>query len=93
MRSSFSAWWKELALAAFLGLFLLMHTKDGTLFVGFEGLYGLMCWWMGHSHRVLPLHGKVDRMTDMVGEVVEEMRGGRGEEETVRPALRLVHRD
>ncbi len=84
-------WWPEMLSAAFLGLFLLVRAQDGPLFVVFVAIVLAIGWGMGHRHRALPLHRKIDGLTDGFRELAADIRDERAaEDDGGRPNLRLV---
>lgn len=85
--ASLREWWPELAYATAAGLFLL--APHGYVVTVFALMTGGIAWMLAIRHRQLPLHRKVDRMTDSVGELVRDIRDAR-QDEPQRPQLRLV---
>ena len=85
-------WWPEMLSAAFLGLFLLVRAQDGPLFVVFVAIVLAIGWGMGHRHRALPLHRKIDRQTEMIREMADGLAAERADDEdSGRPNLHLVN--
>lgn len=91
VRANLREWWPELLCVALLIAIALAGQKDDPLFAAFVAIIGGIFWGMGHRHRGLPLHRKVDRMTDAVGEMVDEMKADREPEPREQgPRLRLI---
>lgn len=70
-------WWPELLCAAILAAIGFAGQRDDPLFAIFEGLIVGVAWAMGHRHRTLPLHRKVDGLTDGVRDLIDEVRQDR----------------
>lgn len=83
-------WWPELLFAAFMALFLLMRSKDGALFVGFETIIGAVCWSMGFRHRDLPHHKRVREIWETTRRIEDRGLGEPGPQDAGRPLARIV---
>lgn len=79
--------WAELLFFAFMGLFLLIHAKDGALFVGFETIIGAACWAAGFRHRNLEHQQRVREIRDGQDRIEDLLRG---QSETEAPKLAVV---
>jgi hypothetical protein len=77
-------WWPELLCGSLCLMFAgIGIAQAGENRVAMETLAGFTAfavtigWAMGHRHRMLPLHRKVDRLTDGVTDLVDEVRSDR----------------
>jgi hypothetical protein len=87
-RSRLREFWPELIVAGLCVLTAATGQIAGAFAIALVIGVG---WAIGYRHRSLPLHGKVDRMTDSVGALLVEMK--RDSDGTARPHLRLVRKD
>jgi len=76
IRRTLRAWWPELIWVVLLTLMAFSGDGYPPLASMVIGVFGAIFWAMGFRHRRTPLHDKVDRITETVGEVKDILTDG-----------------
>lgn len=88
------AWWRELLCAGLLTLIGFAGQKDDALFAMFVGVTLAIGWTLGYSRKLRPLHRKIDNLTDVAAEMVDQILADREEPaEDTGPRLYLATRN
>jgi hypothetical protein len=87
-------WWLEILAAAALGLIASAPTHGAAFLAGFMATFLILGWLMCLRHRRMPMHEKIDRISEGITEILDDVRGDGStaddEEAPGRPDLKLV---
>ena len=93
MRSKLRQWWPEMLVGSGLVAVACAPAKGCLFLAAYTAVIAAGGWMLRHRHGTMTLHDKVDRMTDGVGAMLDEIRSGKDTaDDRGRPRLSLVRK-